>query len=331
MATVYYDGDANLDCIRGRRIAIIGYGNQGRAHAHNLRDSGCEVRIGSRPEGTSWNHAESDGFPVQTVAASCAWADLVSLLLPDQHHRIVFQTAIRLHLTRGKLLLAAHGFSVQYGLIDPPPDVDVALVAPVGPGAMLRKLYLEGRGIPALLAVEQDATGDAREVALAYAAALGCTRVGVVHTTFTEETETDLFGEQAVLCGGLSALIRTGFETLVDAGYQPELAYFECLHQVKLIADLIYESGLAGMNAMISDTAEYGEYVSGPRIVDEHVRDQMRAVLRDIRDGTFARRWMAESDAGSPWLLKMRDDKSAHRSEEVGARLRALMREGVVS
>ncbi|MBV9279890.1 MAG: ketol-acid reductoisomerase, partial [Chloroflexi bacterium] len=283
---VYYDADADLEPVRSRRIAIVGYGNQGHAHALNLRDSGCEVRVGARPGGQGWDRASAAGFEVAPVEDACRWADLVSVLLPDQDHRRVFQESILPQLGAGKLLMMAHGFSIRFGQIRPPPDVDTALVAPVGPGHILRRLYLEGSGIPAVFAVHQSVTGRAEEVALSYARGLGCTRAGVLATTFQEETETDLFGEQAVLCGGLTALMKAGFETLVAAGYQPELAFFECIHQVKLIVDLIYEGGFTYMHERISDTAEFGDRVAGPRVVDEGVRRSLEGMLQDIQDGT---------------------------------------------
>jgi ketol-acid reductoisomerase len=325
MPTVYYDADADIGLLQRRRVAIVGYGIQGRAHAANLRDSGCEVRVGARPDGHSWRQARAEGFEVQPVAEVSDWADVISLLLPDQHHKHVFEEAINPSLSGGEMVLVAHGFSVIYGQIRPPDDVDVALVAPVGPGRSLRRLFLAGMGIPAVMAVDRNITGQAEALALAYARALGCTRAGVIGSTFREETETDLFGEQAVLCGGLSALIKAGFDTLVEAGYQPELAYFECLHQVKLIADLIYEGGLASMYARISDTAEYGAYVSGPRVIDNHVRGSMHAVLEDIQDGTFARAWMAEAESGGTNMTVFRARERQLLIEQVGAELRAMM------
>jgi len=305
MAQIYYDNDANLDLLRSVPIAIVGYGSQGKAQAQNLRDSGCDVRVGLHRDSRSWPRAEADGFTTQTVAEVSAWASVVSLLLPDQLHRRVYQESIRHHLIAGKLLMVAHGFSVRFRQVAPPPEADVALVAPISEGGVMRRLFTEGVGVPAAVAVAQNASGQALEIALAYAKGIGCTRAGALLTTFEEETETDLFGEQAVLCGGLTELIKAGYDTLVAAGYQPELAYFECLHQVKLIVDLIHERGLAGMFDAISDTAEYGAYLSGPRVVDAHVRDAMQAVLAEIRDGTFARRWIAEWD-GDQSLVKER-------------------------
>lgn len=319
--------DVSLEAIRRRRIAIVGYGNQGRAQALNLRDSGCSVRIGARPGGDSWHAAIRDGFDVGDVIEVSGWADLVSVLLPDQFHRTVFEQAIGPNLNSGDTILVAHGFSICFGQIQPPPDVDVVLVAPVGPGRMVRRLYVEGHGVPALIAVHQDWTGSASQTALSYATALGCSRAGVIQSTFKEETETDLFGEQAVLCGGVPALIKSGFDTLVAAGYQPEIAYFECVHQVKLMVDLIYEDGIAGLAQRISDTAEFGGYVSGPRVIDEHVKRSMQAVLNDIQDGTFARRWIAEYQAGSPHVLAIRAEDQASDMEKIRARLHAMLRE----
>jgi ketol-acid reductoisomerase len=325
VATLYYDRDANQSVVRAHRIAVIGYGNQGHAHAQNLRDSGCEVQVGLRPDGESWNRARRDGFLVQTVEEASRWGDLISVLIPDQFHGEVFQATIGPHLEPGKSLLFAHGFSIHYGFVVPPAQVDVAMVAPVGPGHMMRRLYVEGLGEPALLAVHQDISGRAESLALSYAAAIGCTRAGVVRTTFAEETEANLFGEQAVLCGGVSHLIKAGFDTLVEAGYAPEVAYFECVQTVKLIVDLIYEGGLAQMHARISDTAEYGDYVSGPVVVDQHVRDSMQRVLQHVQDGSFARRWVAEYEAGMPEMRRLRAEERSELIEQVGARLRSMM------
>jgi ketol-acid reductoisomerase len=325
MATVYHDDDATLELIQGRRVAVIGYGNQGHAHALNLRDSGCEVRIGLRPKGASWARAEADGFLVLPVADVAAWADVIGVLLPDQDHKLVFEESIRQQLEPGNMVLVAHGFSIHFGQIQAPPNVDVTMVAPVGPGHMMRRLFRQGSGVPALIAVHQDVSGDAHPLSLSYARALGSTRVGVLRTTFQEETETDLFGEQAVLCGGMSALIKTGFDTLVKAGYQPELAYFECLHQVKLIVDLLYEGGFFYMHSRISDTAEFGDFVSGPRVIDEHVSQSMDAILEDIQDGSFAHRWISEYEHGMPTLHRKREEEQGLQVEVVGARLRSTM------
>jgi ketol-acid reductoisomerase len=324
MARIYYDGDTDPDLIRSRRVAVIGYGSQGHAHAQNLRDSGCAVRVGLYQGSGSWPRAENDGFTVQTVAEASDWADVISVLLPDQYHKRVFEASIAPHLSPGKLFMVAHGFSIHFGQVQPPPDVDVAMVAPKGPGHMLRRLYFEA-GIPALFAVQQDASGQAEGITLSYARALGSTRAGVLRTSFKEETESDLFGEQAVLCGGLTSLIRAGFETLVEAGYQPELAYFECLHEMKLIVDLIYQGGMSYMRYSVSDTAEYGDYVSGPRVVDERVKDTMRQLLAEIQDGSFARRWVAEYECGGKEFQELRQRNRQHPIEAVGAELRSMM------
>jgi len=325
VATFYHDEDADLDLIRGRRIAAVGYGNQGQAHALNLRDSGCEVRVGLQPGSRSWLRAEADGFLVQTVAEVCGWADFMSILLPDQLHRRVYQGSIRDHLSAGKMLLFAHGFSIHYHQIVPPPDVDVAMVAPRAPGAMMRRLFVEGKGVLGGIAVQQDATGQADQLALAYARGIGCTRSGVIGITFREETEMDLFGEQAVLCGGLSVLVKAGFDTLVEAGYPPEMAYFECLHELKLIVDLVNQGGLSYMRRSISDTAEYGDYVAGPRVIDEHVRDNMRRVLQDVQSGSFARRWVDEFEGGASDFKRMRVEEQTQNIEVVGRELRSMM------
>jgi len=325
VATFYHDEDADLDLIRGRRIAAIGYGNQGHAHALNLRDSGCEVRVGLRPGSQSWLRAEADGFPVQTVVEVCGWGDFLSILLPDQLHRRVYQESIRDHLSAGTMLLFAHGFSIHYHQIVPPPDVDVAMIAPRAPGAMMRRLFLEGKGVLGGIAVQQDATGQAHQLALAYARGIGCTRSGVMGITFREETEMDLFGEQAVLCGGVSALVKAGFDTLVEAGYPPEMAYFECLHELKLIVDLVNQGGLSYMRRAISDTAEYGDYVAGPRVIDEHVRDNLRQVLQEVRSGSFARRWVDEFEGGAAEFKRMRAEEQTQQIEVVGRELRSMM------
>lgn len=325
MATIYYDADANLERIQQKRIAVIGYGSQGHAHALNMRDSGCDVVVGLPIDSKSRAKAEADGLRVLTPADAAQQADVIMILIPDQHHREVFERDIRPALAPGKMLMTAHGFSLHYAQIVPPPDVDVAMVAPKSPGHMLRRLYVEGVGVPAVWAIHQDATGEAEALTLAYARAIGSTRAGVLRTTIPEETETDLFGEQAVLCGGITSLIRNGFETLVEAGYQPEIAYFECLHEVKLIVDLIYQGGMGYMRYSISDTAEYGDYVSGPRIIDEHVRKEMRQVLHEIQDGTFATNWILENQAGRPSFLAMRRAGARHQIEQVGSELRSMM------
>jgi ketol-acid reductoisomerase len=325
MATIYYDADANLELIQQKRIAVIGYGSQGHAHALNTRDSGCDVVVGLPVGSKSRAKAEADGLRVLTPADAAQQADVIMILIPDQNHREVFERDIRPGLAPGKLLLTAHGFSLHYSQIVPPPDIDVAMVAPKGPGHMLRRLYVEGVGIPSVWAVHQDATGQAEALALAYARAIGSTRAGVLRTTIPEETETDLFGEQVVLCGGLTSLIRNGFETLVEAGYQPEIAYFECMHEVKLIVDLMYQGGMGYMRYSISDTAEYGDYVSGPRIIDEHVRKEMREVLHEIQNGTFATNWILENQAGRPAFQAMRRAGARHQIEQVGSELRSMM------
>lgn len=325
MARVYYDRDGDLDLIRSRRVAVVGYGSQGHAHAQNLRDSGCEVQVGLYEGSPSWERAETDGFGVGTVAEVAAWADVISILLPDQHHKWVYETSIEPHLTPGKLLMLAHGFSIHFGQIAPHAGSDVTMVAPKSPGHMLRRLYTEGVGVPALFAIHQDASGQGEALTLAYARALGSTRAGVLRTTFKEETESDLFGEQAVLCGGLTSLVKAGFETLVEAGYQPELAYFECLHEMKLIVDLMYQGGMAHMRYSISDTAEYGDYISGPTVIDDRTKARMRQILTEIQDGSFARRWVAECEAGAPEFKARRASENQHQIETVGAELRSMM------
>ncbi len=325
MATIYYDADANLELIQHKRVAVIGYGSQGHAHALNMRDSGCDVVVGLPKGSRSRAKAEADGLRVMTPADAAEQADVIMLLIPDQHHREVFERDIRPGLAPGKMLLTAHGFSLHFAQIVPPADIDVAMVAPKSPGHMVRRLYVEGVGVPALWAVYQDATGNAQALTLSYARAIGCTRAGVLRTTIGEETETDLFGEQTVLCGGVTSLIRNAFETLVEAGYQPELAYFECMHEMKLIVDLMYQGGMSYMRYSVSDTAEYGDYVSGPRIIDEHVRESMRKVLSEIQDGTFANRWILENQAGRPSFLAMRHRGAEHQIEQVGRELRAMM------
>ncbi len=325
MATIYYDADANIELIQQKRIAVIGYGSQGHAHALNMQDSGCDVVVGLPKSSKSRAKAEADGVRVATPAEAAEQADVIMILIPDQHHKEVFERDIRPGLAPGKMLMTAHGFSLHYSQIVPPEDIDVAMVAPKSPGHMLRRLYTEGVGVPSLWAVHQDATGNAEALTLAYARAIGSTRAGVLRTTIAEETETDLFGEQAVLCGGITSLIRAGFETLVDAGYQPEVAYFECMHEMKLIVDLMYQGGMSYMRYSISDTAEFGDYVSGPRIIDERARDEMRRILHEIQDGTFATRWILENQAGRPSFTAMRKSNAQHQIEHVGADLRAMM------
>ncbi len=325
MATLYYEKDADPGLIAGRRVAVIGYGSQGHAHALNLKDSGVDVRVGLRPGSSSWAKAEEAGLRVVTVDQAATEADLVMILLPDTEQAAVYEEAIGPHLDDGDALFFAHGFNIHFDQITPPPGVDVGMVAPKGPGHLLRRTFTEGGGVPSLVAVSQDASGKARQLALSYAHALGATRAGVLETTFEEETETDLFGEQVVLCGGLTALVTAGFETLVAAGYQPESAYFECLHELKLIVDLMYEQGISGMRFSISDTAEYGDMTRGPRIIDESVRAEMGRILEEIRDGRFAAEWVAENRAGRPRFNQLRAEGAAHPIEKVGAELRAMM------
>jgi ketol-acid reductoisomerase len=324
-AEVYYDDDADLSLVAGKKVAVIGYGSQGHAHALSLRDSGVEVRIGL-PEGSrSREKAQEQGLAVGTPAEVSAWADLIMVLAPDTAQRKIYAEDIAPNLTAGKALFFGHGLNIRYGLITPPADVDVAMVAPKGPGHLVRRQFVDGKGVPVLVAVEQDATGNAFPLALSYARGIGGTRAGAIRTTFTEETETDLFGEQAVLCGGASALVQTGFEVLTEAGYAPEIAYFECLHELKLIVDLMYEGGIARMRYSVSDTAEYGDYSRGPRVIDERVKDEMRRILSEIRSGEFAREWIAEDDAGRPNFTKWREQGAAHPIEETGRKLRGMM------
>ncbi len=325
MATMYYDKDADLELIRQRKVAVIGYGSQGHAHALNLKESGVAVRIGLREGSSSAAKARAAGLEVMSVTDAAAWADVVMVLAPDTTQPALYRDAIAPGLTAGKTLMFAHGFNIRYGTIAPPADVDVSMVAPKSPGHRVRELYVEGGGTPALVAVHQDASGRARDVALSYAKAIGVTRAGVIETTFSEETETDLFGEQAVLCGGVSALIKAGFDTLVDAGYQPEVAYFECLHELKLIVDLMYRGGLNYMRYSVSDTAEHGDYTGGPRVITEATRAEMRRMLAEIQDGTYARAWIAENEAGRPNFTRTREAEQQHRIEQVGATLRAMM------
>ena len=325
MATLYYEKDADPALLAGRRVAIIGYGSQGHAHALNLRDSGVDVRVGLRPGSSSWAKAEEAGLRVVAIDQAAKEADVVMILLPDTEQAAVYEAAIGPNLDDGDALFFAHGFNIHFDQITPPPGVDVGMVAPKGPGHLLRRTFTEGGGVPSLVAVSQDASGKARQLALSYAHALGATRAGVLETTFEEETETDLFGEQVVLCGGLTALVTAGFETLVGAGYQPESAYFECLHELKLIVDLMYEQGISGMRFSISDTAEYGDMTRGPRIISESVRAEMGRILEEIRDGRFAAEWVAENRAGRPRFNELRADGVAHPIEKVGAELRAMM------
>jgi ketol-acid reductoisomerase len=324
-AKIYYDQDADLSFLRGRKIAVIGYGSQGHAHALNLKDSGQDVVVGLYKGSKSWAKAEKDGLRVATVAEAAQMADVVMVLLPDQAHRQTFEESIKGAMGKGKTLMVAHGFSIHFNQIVPPPDVDVSMIAPKAPGHIMRDLFVQGPGVPALLAVQQDVSGKARDVALAYGKGVGCTRAGVIETTFKEETETDLFGEQTVLCGGVSALIKAAFETLVQAGYQPEVAYFECMHELKLIVDLFYQGGLAYMRYSVSDTAEYGDYSRGPRVIDDRVRAEMRKILHEIQTGQFAREWVLENQANRASFLATRRIEAGHQIEEVGKRLRSMM------
>jgi ketol-acid reductoisomerase len=324
MARMYYDADANLDLLAQKTIAIIGYGSQGHAHALNLKDSGINVIVGLYPGSKSAEKASSAGLTVHTVADASKAADLIMILLPDEVQKTIYKQEIEPHLTEGKVLAFAHGFNIHFGQVVPPENVDVVMIAPKGPGHLVRRTYEQGQGVPALFAVYQDASGQARDRAMAYAKGIGGTRGGILETTFREETETDLFGEQAVLCGGLSALIKAGFETLVAAGYQPELAYFECLHEVKLIVDLIVEGGLAKMRDSISNTAEYGDYTRGPRIVTDQTKAEMRKILQEIQAGQFAREFVLENQAGKPGFTAMRRQEAEHPIEEVGKDLRAM-------
>ncbi len=323
--TILYDKDADLNLIKNKKVAIIGYGSQGHAHALNLKDSGISVKVGL-PEGSkSREKAKAAGLEVASIPEAAAWADVVMMLIPDTRQPSVYKDQIAPHLTKGKMLMFAHGFNIRYGTIVPSKDVDVTMIAPKGPGHRVREVYQEGGGVPSLLAVHQNTTGKAKELALSYAKALGVTRAGVLETTFAEETETDLFGEQAVLCGGVSELVKAGFSTLVEAGYQPEIAYFECLHELKLIVDLMYRGGLNYMRYSVSDTAEHGDYTGGPRIVTSETRQEMKKMLEEIKDGTYAKKWIAENETGRPWFNKQRAAEQEQLLERVGVKLRAMM------
>ncbi|GAA1691053.1 ketol-acid reductoisomerase [Microbacterium sediminicola] len=324
MAEMFYDDDADLELIQAKKVAIVGYGSQGHAHAQNLRDSGVEVAIALKAGSKSIQKAEEDGFPVFTVAEATTWADVIMILAPDQHQRGIYNNEIKPNLTPGKTLAFAHGFNIRFGYIEAPEGVDVILIAPKAPGHTVRREYVAGRGIPDIIAVEKDASGSAWDLAKSYAKAIGGTRAGVIKTTFTEETETDLFGEQAVLCGGVSQLIQYGFETLSEAGYQPEIAYFEVLHELKLIVDLMWEGGIAKQRWSVSDTAEYGDYVSGPRVIDARVKENMQGVLADIQSGAFAERFITDQDNGAVEFQELRAKAAAHPIEAVGKDLRAL-------
>ncbi len=325
MPRIYYDSDADLGLLAGKTIAVMGYGSQGHAHALNLKESGCNVVVGLYQGSPSWKRAEADGLKVMTAADAAATADIVMIVVPDQTHKTLYEQSIGPQLKPGKMLMFAHGFNIHFNQIVPPANIDVAMIAPKAPGHMMREVFMGGQGVPALIAVHQDATGKAWQTALAYAKGIGSTRAGVLETTFREETETDLFGEQAVLCGGVTALIKAGFDTLVEAGYEPESAYFECLHELKLIVDLIYRGGFDLMRYSVSDTAEYGDYTSGPKIIDEHVRESMRQMLKNIQNGTWAADWILENQAGRPRFFALRRQESAHPIEKVGKELRAMM------
>jgi ketol-acid reductoisomerase len=324
-AKIYYDQDADLGLLKGKKIAIIGYGSQGHAHALNLKDSGQDVVVGLYKGGKSWARAEKDGHKVAPVADAARMGDVVMILLPDQTQRQVFEESVRAGLGKGKMLMFAHGFNIHFNQVVPPAEVDVTMIAPKAPGHVMRDLFTQGPGVPALIAVQQDVTGKARDMALAYGKGVGCTRAGVIETTFKEETETDLFGEQTALCGGISHLIKAAFETLVEAGYQPEVAYFECMHEMKLIVDLFYQGGLAYMRYSVSDTAEYGDYTRGPRVVSEQTKAEMKKILGEIQSGQFAREWVLENQANRAGFLAMRRRDADHQIEEVGKRLRAMM------
>jgi len=324
MAQLFYDKDADLSIIQSKKVAIVGYGSQGHAHAQNLRDSGVDVKVVDKEGSTNWKKAETDGWEPAEIGEAVAWADVIMILVPDSLQRILFASSIEPNLAPGKMLMFAHGFNIRFGYIKAPAGVDVAMVAPKGPGHLVRREYVAGRGVPVLVAVEQDETGKAWETALSYAAGIGGLRAAGIKTTFTEETETDLFGEQAVLCGGATQLVQHGFEVLTEAGYQPEIAYFEVLHELKLIVDLMIEGGISKMRWSISDTAEYGDYVSGPRIIDESVKKRMEEVLAEIKDGSFAKRFIADQDAGAPEFKAMRAKGEGHPIEAVGGGLRKL-------
>jgi ketol-acid reductoisomerase len=325
MATIYYEKDAKLELIKGKKIGIIGFGSQGHAHAQNLRDSGCSVSVAEAKDSEGWKAAKKAGFKVTDAATVAAESDIIVMLVPDTLQAKVYRESIQKELTAGKMLMFAHGFNIHFGQIVPPSNVDVTMIAPKCPGHMLRQVYTEGSGAPAIIAVHQDASGKAKNIALAYARGIGCARAGVIETTFAEETETDLFGEQTVLCGGVSSLVKAGFETLVEAGYQPEIAYFECFHELKLIVDLMYQGGLSYMRYSVSDTAEYGDYTRGPRIIDELTKERMRQILAEIQTGSFAREWILENQANRPVYNALRQMDANHQIEIVGKKLRSMM------
>lgn len=324
-AKTYYNGDADLNLLKGKTVAVIGYGSQGHAHALNLHDSGVNVVVGLRKESKSWSEAEAAGLTVYETADAAAKGDIIMVLIPDQHQGRVYKESIEANLSEGKSLMFAHGFNIHFDEIQPPKNVDVFMVAPKGPGHLVRRVYAEGSGVPCLFAVYQDASGTAKKTALAYAKAIGGTRAGVLETTFKEETETDLFGEQAVLCGGASELVKTGFEILVEAGYQPEIAYFECLHELKLIVDLMYEGGIERMYYSVSDTAEYGGLSRGTRVIDSDTKKRMKTILEEVQSGAFAKEWMDENRDGLPNLTEMRKSLGDHQIEKVGKELRSMM------
>jgi len=324
-ARIYYEQDANLNILRGKRVAVIGYGSQGHAQAQNLRDSGVTVVVGLYKGSRSWELAQADGLEVATVSQAAAGADVIQMLIPDEIQAQVYRDEIRPHLTRGRAIGVSHGFSIHFHQVVPPPDVDVFMIAPKSPGHLLRRMYVEGKGVPSLLAIHQDATGKAKAIALAYAHGIGSLRAGVIETTFREETESDLFGEQTVLCGGITELIKAGFETLVQAGYAPEIAYFECLHEMKLIVDLIYEGGLGLMRYSVSNTAKFGDFTRGGRVITETTRAEMRRILREIQSGAFAKEWILENQAGRPVFNARYRQETDHPIEEVGRQLRAMM------
>lgn len=325
MAKVYYDKDADLTLLKGKVIAVIGYGNQGRGQSQNLKDSGCQVIVGLPEESKSRSKAQADSLKVLTAAEAAKEADIIVMLAPDNLQQDIYCESLEKGLTPGNMLMFSHGFNIHYGQIVPPPDIDVTMIAPKSPGNMLREFYTKGIGVPALIAVHQDASGGARDIALAYARGIGCSRAGVLETTFAEETETDLFGEQAILCGGVTALLKASFEVLVEADYQPELAYFECLHELKLIVDLIYQGGLNYMRDSVSYTAQYGDYTRGPRVIDDMVKEEMRQILAEIQDGRFAKEWILENQAGRPVFNALKRMDREHPIELVGAELRKMM------